>query len=330
MADMGSFRVSSAADRVAHACGWVTVAGLTVAAVVRASRTERHPAWIAAQSVSAWLSIPAGVVAAWAVVRGKTTLAAVSVPLSVGLLRLTMSTRAVGLPVPARPGSTTVRLVSANVLERNPLMGAYAEDLISTGADVIVLQEITPDHVATAGFARLLDAYPHSILDPQVGYNGSAIVSRLPMSDRGYLDVGGQPMTRADLVTPAGPLRIVNVHAVAPVTRGRIAVWRRQLATLATLEPPTGGDLVLAGDFNATLDHRSMASLLHHGLRDAFVEAGTGLGATWPRWRGLLPPLMRIDHVMVSPQVTVLSTRLDSGPGSDHRRLVADLALTPE
>jgi hypothetical protein len=49
-------------------------------------------------------------------------------------------------------------------------------------------------------------------------------------------------MTRTDLVIPAGPLRIVNVHTVAPVNRGRIAGWRRltEAAPLCGSAPPHG------------------------------------------------------------------------------------------
>jgi endonuclease/exonuclease/phosphatase (EEP) superfamily protein YafD len=113
------------------------------------------------------------------------------------------------------------------------------------------------------------------------------------------------------------------------MNRRKLASWRRQLPELGAMTAPPGASLVLAGDFNATADHRSMAALLHGPLRDAFDEAGSGLGATWPRWRRPMPALLRLDHVLVSGNVTVVSARVQDSTGSDHRRLVVDLAVAP-
>lgn len=62
-------------------------------------------------------------------------------------------------------------------------------------------------------------------------------------------------------------------------------------------------------------------------VRDAFRVAGSGFGATWPRWEGLVPPLMRLDHVLVGPGVDVASVTERTSLGSDHRRIVVDLGL---
>ena len=84
-----------------------------------------------------------------------------------------------------------------------------------------------------------------------------------------------------------------------------------------------------AGDFNATRYHPSFRRLLSDGMRDAHERRGRGWAATWPRNRRLLPPLMRLDHVLVSHGVEVRSIREGLGRGSDHRPIIADLVLLP-
>jgi endonuclease/exonuclease/phosphatase (EEP) superfamily protein YafD len=89
------------------------------------------------------------------------------------------------------------------------------------------------------------------------------------------------------------------------------------------------GALVVAGDFNATRHHPSFRRFLSDGMADAHEERGRGWAATWPQNRRPLPPLMRLDHVLVSPDVEVRSIREGLGQGSDHRPIIADLVLLP-
>jgi endonuclease/exonuclease/phosphatase (EEP) superfamily protein YafD len=83
----------------------------------------------------------------------------------------------------------------------------------------------------------------------------------------------------------------------------------------------------MAGDYNATYGHAPFRRLLAVGLRDAHIEAGRGLATTWPVNNLLLPPLFRLDHVLVSREFEVLAAREGRGPGTDHRPVVADLVL---
>ncbi|MGH9280107.1 MAG: hypothetical protein ACRD12_18660, partial [Acidimicrobiales bacterium] len=48
---------------------------------------------------------------------------------------------------------------------------------------------------------------------------------------------------------------------------------------------------------------------------------------TWPRGGRVIPPLFRIDHVLVSPQIGVLDARVGVGRSSDHRPVIADLVI---
>ena len=118
---------------------------------------------------------------------------------------------------------------------------------------------------------------------------------------------------------------IVAVHAVAPRTES-MDDWRQDLAWIADQCP--AGDFILAGDFNATLDH--MASFGSDGgtmgrCHDAASATGTGMQGTWP---AAVPALAGapIDHIMASDNWRATgSVVLEDAGGSDHRALVAQL-----
>jgi endonuclease/exonuclease/phosphatase (EEP) superfamily protein YafD len=83
---------------------------------------------------------------------------------------------------------------------------------------------------------------------------------------------------------------------------------------------------VLAGDFNATLDHAVLRDLLGTGYIDAAEFTGAGLIATWPVGRHL-PPLVTIDHVLVDRRSAAVATSVQTIAGSDHRAVFADLLI---
>ena len=335
--------VTRALTRTACGLGWLAAGGMTAVALTRALSSETEPLLIGVQGVAVWLLLPAypllacaGIVAVRRARRRSDGAAPLRWPLALGTVALALAVAQATLLIPAigwngprtaPVGATPLRIVSANVLLDNTELASLAGELVATDADVIVLEEVTPEHLATLAASPLWATYPERLLDALPGYQGSAIFSRLPIEDGGPIDVAGSPMLEARIRTPAGLVRVIDVHAVAPVTVENTVLWRGQYAELARIAARDTGTLILAGDFNATLDHGPLRRLVATGLRDAFMESGRGFGATWPRWDGLVPPLMRIDHVLVSQQVTVVAVTDQMSAGSDHRRLVVDLAL---
>lgn len=123
-----------------------------------------------------------------------------------------------------------------------------------------------------------------------------------------------------------GPI-IVAAHAVAP-RESYMDSWVSDLRWIA--DQCSAADVIMAGDFNATIDH--MAALGTGGgtmgrCHDAAAATGTGGVGTWPTD---LPALLSapIDHVMATdawvPTGSVVLTSLDDS-GSDHRPLVVQL-----
>jgi endonuclease/exonuclease/phosphatase (EEP) superfamily protein YafD len=122
-----------------------------------------------------------------------------------------------------------------------------------------------------------------------------------------------------------GGVRLVGVHTAAPVS-GSVPAWRADLEALATWCQHTATPIVLAGDFNATLDHRELRSL---GCTDVAAAVGRGLTGTWPTslpaWLGV-----QIDHVLVGGGITPSGARVLNLPGSDHRAVLARVTLPDE
>ncbi|HWC12675.1 MAG TPA: endonuclease/exonuclease/phosphatase family protein [Acidimicrobiales bacterium] len=230
-------------------------------------------------------------------------------------------------PPPVEAGNgTRLRLFSANLLYVNPDMEGIAAELRALRPDVVALQEVSPLNLAALEAAGAFAEYPHRLLEPRADAFGTAILSRLPLVDSESVLVAGLPLPRTTVVVGDRRMRLYDLHTRAPMGR-EISTWKAQLAGLRRLVMAERGPRVVAGDLNATSGHRAFRDLLGRDLRDAHVERGRWWVTTWPSDRRWYPPLARLDHVLVSPEVAVLDVREGTGRGSDHRPVVADLAL---
>ena len=77
-------------------------------------------------------------------------------------------------------------------------------------------------------------------------------------------------------------MRIKAVHPRPPVNRDRRARLARRARARCPARDSRGDVQILAGDFNATLDHPELRALLDRGYIDAADAAGSGLVWTWP------------------------------------------------
>jgi endonuclease/exonuclease/phosphatase (EEP) superfamily protein YafD len=240
----------------------------------------------------------------------------------------------------AAGASDSVTVLSWNTLGEVPDASVIAGLALDEGADVVVLPETTeplgedvavamrdggrPMWVHTVAYDEIAKARSTTILiSPELG--DYEVVSALVPGTPGNTNT--VPSIVADPVDGDGP-RIVAVHAVAPI-RWELRNWRSDLDWLAG--QCAGENVIMAGDFNATVDH-----FAGHGVdggdlgrcRDAAVQARVGGIGTWP---ADLPELLGspIDHVLATPGWKVDSFRvigdLDDS-GSDHRPVVATLS----
>jgi endonuclease/exonuclease/phosphatase family metal-dependent hydrolase len=227
-----------------------------------------------------------------------------------------------------------LRVLTANLLAGRAAAGEVVELVRATAVDVCFVQELSHQAVTRLSGAGLDQLLPYSITDfGAVAPRGNAIYARHPLSEwrTGLPTSSIQPF--ATLKLPATSVRLACVHLQAPKrpwSRSGAARWQADLAALSLLPVPVGPadlPLVLAGDFNSTVDHIGLRRALGRGLIDAACQSGNGLVPTWGPAPGGRFALVTIDHVLADHRCAVLSTSVHPLTGTDHRAVFARLRL---
>jgi endonuclease/exonuclease/phosphatase (EEP) superfamily protein YafD len=227
------------------------------------------------------------------------------------------------------PDETGRRLdvLAANLMLGNADPEALVELVRRERIDILAVQELTPGAAVAlrrAGIAHLL---AKRALFPEPGSAGSGLYSRYPLRSAvpGDTVADGFAMPRASLDIPgAGSVGLVSVHPVPPTSSAQTGTWEDGLRSLPPATPEAD-PWILAGDFNATLDHAELRDLLDSGYVDAADATGEGLSATWPS--DLIPPPVTIDHVLADERIAVADASVHELPGSDHRAVSAEVYL---
>jgi endonuclease/exonuclease/phosphatase (EEP) superfamily protein YafD len=232
------------------------------------------------------------------------------------------------VPRPAPPGAPDdLTVLAANVLCGRADTGALASLLEREMPDLVALPESGHDFrdklmplVTSLGYRSWVSTEP-GVPD---GYGVTLLVSERA----GDVTVERGPGMRGRSVRATGGIlgerSFYAVHPEAPIGRRKTAVWGRDLADLARWTASTVAPIV-AGDFNATLDHASFRAALG-GCRSAAAGTGRGLVATfpsmWPRRFGI-----QIDHVLVPAGTATTRFEVLDVDGSDHRAVLASIRL---
>ncbi|MFC4012179.1 endonuclease/exonuclease/phosphatase family protein [Nonomuraea purpurea] len=191
--------------------------------------------------------------------------------------------------------------------------------------DVLSTQELTPGAVSDLDAAGLKVLMPHRVLEDEWNASGSGLYSKHAL--RPLLGMGrsfGHNMPAARISLPGGkPVDFVDVHPFPPLGP-RVTDWNASLESLPSASPDQVR--ILAGDFNASLDHAALRKLLDRGYKDAADQVGAGLIPTWPANKRV-PPIITIDHVLVDHRVGVQEVSVRDVPGTDHRAVLAELTV---
>ena len=251
---------------------------------------------------------------------------------SVGILAV----RGFGGDISSAHGGLNVTVLSWNTKGSKPSPARIATLALNEHADVIALPETS--QATGLAIAALLKASgrPMWVFSGAQGGTFQAHATTLLISaalGRYKVDstVGNTAVTSSLIARPDSGLgpTIVAVHAVSP-RPGEMRNWRADLSFLA--KACTGRDVIMAGDFNSTLDalsaHSAAPGAQFAQCYDAGLAAHAASVGSWPT---NLPTLLgaQIDHVMYTAAWKTISMRViptEDDAGSDHRPIVATLA----
>jgi endonuclease/exonuclease/phosphatase family metal-dependent hydrolase len=314
-------------SRLSAAIGWLVITPLSVSAGARAARLEESSSLLLlAAGLTPLLGPPAVVALGIGLRQHRRMLTVLSAATAAALIFSTLT--GLGVPLGTRPPAgtlPTLRLFSANVYDANPDVGRIAEEIQAAVPDLVALQEVDPDGATAIQRSGVLARFPYGLAEIRTGPSGIGLWSRFPLTDERVQEVSGMPFISATVDFGGRRLRVYAVHMVAPLGHDR-SRWRAQLRWVDAALHGERGPLVVAGDFNATRYHRSFRRLLSDRLVDAHERRGRGWATSWPADQWPFPPLLRLDHVLVSPDIGVRSIREGRGHGSDHRPIIVDLA----
>ncbi len=253
-------------------------------------------------------------------------------PFTVGLLVVLLigagmvAPRAIADPAPT--GGTPFTMLSFNTYEGSADVNALADLIRTARPDVVALPEAGQQFESR--LAPLVEPLGYRLRSstgegtPDVQGVTAAVAAR--WGDVSF-KVGHNTSSFPDIEVSGGALgamRVIAFHSVAPVP-GSVPEWRDDMALLPTwCAGPTPA--IVAGDFNATLDHSLMRAGMV-GCGDAASQRGDGLVPTWgptDRTRAIGP---QIDHVLATKGIEAASFRVVDLPGSDHHAILTTLRL---
>jgi endonuclease/exonuclease/phosphatase (EEP) superfamily protein YafD len=302
------------------------LAALAVAwAVVRLLGLERGFPLVAIVSWTPWAVAAAMVVAVLAGLLRQRAAALLAL-LAALVLAVVVAPRALGGASEAEGGNgPPLRVMTANMYGGQGSPRWLVRTVARERPDVLSVQELTPgleQELAAAGLEAVL---PHAVLATAPEADGMGLYSRVPLQPLGDVPDLSLPVPAGRLLMPGGtPVEVFAVHLTPPVADAQVRRWREDLRRIppATRDGPVR---ILAGDFNATIDHAEFRRVLDTGYEDAAAVVGAGLRWTWPD-RRVAPPVT-IDHVLADRRVGVREVEVLEIPGSDHSAVLAEIVL---
>jgi len=226
----------------------------------------------------------------------------------------------------SEPSSKSVTVLLANVLSSNRQYDKVRQLIRSADPDIIAALETNEAWMKE--LSPLREEYPHVVSRPREDNFGIALFSRIPFKESEIIQIGDGrvPTVVARIQLDETELSVIATHPLPPTRASTSKHRNRQLEELAEHIRSVKGPVIVVGDLNAAPWSPHFKRLLRRsGLRDS--RRGRGIQ---PTWQAGFPWLLRIplDHVLHSPQITVLRRELGPNIGSDHLPVIVELSLT--
>ena len=315
--------------------GWLIVVVLGLVALLRLVAWDSLEPLVVLDALTLIVYLPAWVVAAGALIARRWWLAAAAAVVVAAQLVFVVPELSAATPVPAwAKQAPVVRVFDANIDQSLNFYAGYVRAIEQDSPDLVTLEEFTPSALKAMSASGVLTRFPYRCTAAADYATGFLIASRLRLTGCRVQDVSVGPgqstpyMVEATLWSPAGPVAVRLVHTLAPFP----VSWREWSLALAAVDRSVraSGDarMLMIGDFNATWNNAGFAALLADGLTDGAAARGKAIQMTWPNG-AIVPPFVRIDHVLTGSRLAVIQIAAKAGFGSDHRYLVATVAIQP-
>jgi endonuclease/exonuclease/phosphatase (EEP) superfamily protein YafD len=308
---------------------WVIVAALALVAIMRLAAWDDFEPFAILNCLTAFVYLPAWIGVVVAGLGRRFLLAGAALVIVAAQLAFLVPELSAARPAPAWTAQApTLRLVDANVYNENPSMVGYVREISTIGPQLLTMEEANPNDVAQLTRSGALEGLPYRFEVRRWDPFAFFVASRYPLSGTRVVSLYGRPLiVQTTVELPFGPQPVWIVHTIAPLPSSFVQ-WKGQLALIGRLLRARGPKgLLVIGDFNATWGSRGFRDLLDAGLTDAAAARGQAFEMTWSQDLWILPPLVRLDHVLTGPGLAVTRIATDSGPGSDHRDLIATVAF---
>lgn len=255
------------------------------------------------------------------------------------------------MPRPSRsysPHAKVLTVFSYNTHAEERHLEEVATVIREANADVVALQEVS---VAAAAYLSkaLGEMYPHQRAHHGTFAmtDGQAVLSRFPICEDEYWQnpinsymLGHQ---RSVIEWEGVPITVYNLHPIHPgLVDGRLydeAPRGQEIEIALERAHKESGPLIWMGDFNMCDESDDYDRIRQH-FRDAYRDAGRGLGLTFPDLTTpqardgnsypVLPVLLiRLDYVFINAWWAAAEAKVwPTSGGSDHRPVWARLILT--
>ncbi|KZB83364.1 endonuclease/exonuclease/phosphatase family protein [Amycolatopsis regifaucium] len=219
-------------------------------------------------------------------------------------------------------GGKHVRVLASNMLGGRADPGKIVGYVKEHQVDVLSLTEMTPEAVTKLERAGLFEILPFHVLHPAAWASGSGLVSKYPLTPLKLTGASNSKQPSASIDLGDGVrIEVVAVHPAAPMWDRHVWVDEAKDLPYADAEHDIR---ILAGDFNASVDHALFRELLTRGYVDAADQVGKALTGTWTN--GMVPPVP-IDHVLADKRAAIADFEVLEMPGSDHDAVYAEVVL---
>ena len=305
----------------------LTVAGVMALAVGAAGLIARYVptanhALLGAAVIAPYLGLASLVAVVFLLLARRKVISAIAVATAIATL-------AVQLPLymsdQYEARSVRIRVMTVNLFlgQANP---QAVVERAKASADIVAVQELTRKAARQLSAQGMDRAFPFQTLDTRPEASGTGLWSRYPISGvQSYKQFTHATLSaRIHVDGLADDPAVFVAHLQSPWPEP-IDTWNREIDDLQPLLQRLANDagkacVIVAGDFNATLDTRNFRRMLDGGYRDAAEQSGAGISPTFPadaQW----PPLIAIDHVLTSA-CAASQAKTAKIAGSDHRALL--------